>query len=197
LPAPKPHEPPNFSPSVALVDACCIRVSRDRQSLGTTRVLPRGATAPASVRPAAGLGPPDRRRLLVTCWLYERSAPMDGVRRFTGDHPRKEQPNFGLGCAQQVCDTRAAGKAGPQKRDHGRPGRKSASHASQRRVSTASSGASALRPFAGGLSTSSATGDETHFCPVPLPRKTPFGGSLYRTRRNGRSPSLKVHLAAA
>jgi len=73
---------------------------------------------------------------------------------------------------------------------HARAGRrKSASHASQRRVSTASSGASALRPFAGGLSTSSATGDETHFCPVPLPRKTPSGGSMYRTRRNLRSPS--------
>src|ERR1700738_4634572 len=42
--------------------------------------------------------------------------------------------------------------------------RKSASHASQWRVSTAGSGASALRPFAGGLATSSATGDETHFC---------------------------------
>jgi hypothetical protein len=68
-------------------------------------------------------------------------------------------------------------QAGPQKRDHGRAGRKSASHASQRRVSTAGSGASALRPFAGGLSTSSATGDETHFCPIPLPRKTPSGGS--------------------
>jgi len=88
-------------------------------------------------------------------------------------------------------------QAGPQKRDHGRAGRKSASHASQWRVSTAGSGASALRPFAGGLSTSSTSGDETHFCPVPLPRKTPPGGSVYRTRRNGRSPSLKVHLAAA
>jgi hypothetical protein len=59
------------------------------------------------------------------------------------------------------------------------------------------SGASALRPFAGGLSASSASGDETHFCPVPLPRKIPSGGSLYRTRRNLRSPSLKVHVAAA
>ena len=68
---------------------------------------------------------------------------------------------------------------------------------SQWRVSTAGSGASALRPFAGGLATSSATGDETHFCPVPLRRKTPSGGSLYRTRRNVRSPSLKVHVAAA
>jgi hypothetical protein len=52
-------------------------------------------------------------------------------------------------------------------------------------------------PVAGGLSTSSTAGDETHFCPVPLPRKTPSGGSLYWTQRNGRSPSLKVHLAAA
>ena len=48
------------------------------------------------------------------------------------------------------------------------------SHASHWRVSTAGSGASALRPFAGGLSTSSAAGDETHFCPVALPRKTLF-----------------------
>ena len=53
-----------------------------------------------------------------------------------------------------------------------------------------------MRPLAGKLSTSSATGDETHFCPVRLPRKTPSGGSLYRTRRNVRSPSLKVHVAA-
>jgi len=30
-----------------------------------------------------------------------------------------------------------------------------------------------------------------------MPRKTPSGGSLYRTRRSGRSPSLWVHLAAA
>ena len=50
-----------------------------------------------------------------------------------------------------------------------------ASPTGQGRGSTAGSGASALRPFAGGLSTSSATGDETHFCPVPLPRKTPSG----------------------
>jgi len=42
-------------------------------------------------------------------------------------------------------------------------------------VSTAASGASALCPFAGGLATSSATGDETLFCPVPLPRKTESG----------------------
>jgi hypothetical protein len=35
-----------------------------------------------------------------------------------------------------------------------------------------------------------APGDETHFCPAPLPRNTSSGGSLYRTRRNGRSPSL-------
>jgi hypothetical protein len=67
----------------------------------------------------------------------------------------------------------------------------------QQSVSTAGGGASALRPLAGKLSTSSVTGDETHFCPVPLPRKTPSGGSLYRTRRNIRSPSLKVHVAAA
>jgi hypothetical protein len=64
------------------------------------------------------------------------------------------------------------------------------------RVSTAGGGAAVLRPLAGKLSTSSATGDETHFCPVPLPRKTPSGGSLYRTRRNVHSPSLKVHVAA-
>jgi hypothetical protein len=44
---------------------------------------------------------------------------------------------------------------------------------------------------------SSAIGDETHFFPVPLPRKTPSGGCLYRTRRNIRSPSPKVHFAAA
>jgi hypothetical protein len=42
-----------------------------------------------------------------------RKAPRwDGVRRFTGDHPRKERPNFGLCYARQVCDTRAAGRLG-------------------------------------------------------------------------------------
>jgi len=35
------------------------------------------------------------------------------------------------------------------------------------------------------------------FCLVPVPTKTPSGRSLYRTRRNGRSPSLNVHIAAA
>jgi hypothetical protein len=39
-------------------------------------------------------------------------------------------------------------------------------------------------------------GDETHFCSVPLPRKTPSGGCRYRTRRNVRSPSPKIHIAA-
>jgi hypothetical protein len=32
--------------------------------------------------------------------------------------------------------------------------------------------------LAGRLSTSSVTRDETHFCPVRLPRKTPSGGFL-------------------
>jgi hypothetical protein len=46
-------------------------------------VLPRGsATAPASIPPAAGSALPDRRRPLVMCRLYEKSAPRgDGVRR--------------------------------------------------------------------------------------------------------------------
>jgi hypothetical protein len=42
----------------------------------------------------------------------------------------------------------------------------------------AGGGASALRWLAGGLSMSSAIGDETHFCAAPLPRKTPSGGCL-------------------
>jgi hypothetical protein len=41
-----------------------------------------------------------------------------------------------------------------------------------------------------------AIGDETHFCPDPLPTKTPSGGCRYRKRRNVRSPSPKVHIAA-
>jgi hypothetical protein len=49
---------------------------------------------------------------------------------------------------------------------------KSASHPSQQRVAMAGGGASALRWLAGGLSMSSAIGDETHFCAAPLPRKT-------------------------
>ena len=47
--------------------------------------------------------------------------------------------------------------------------------------------------FAGGLPTSSAIDGETHFCPVPLPRKTPSGGSLYRTRRNLRADHAIRH----
>ena len=42
-----------------------------------------------------------------------RKAPRwDGVRRFTGDHPRKERPNFGLCYARQCAQSRAARIAG-------------------------------------------------------------------------------------
>jgi hypothetical protein len=155
------------------------------------------ATAPASIPPAAGSALPDRRRPLVMGRLYEKSAPVGWGTAIYGGSPSKRATKFwALLCPASLRYARSR-QAGPQKRDHERAGRKSASHASQWRVSTAGSGASALRPFAGGLSTSSSSGDETHFCPVPLPRKTPSGGSLYRTRRNLRSPSLKVDVAAA
>src|SRR5215813_7106603 len=81
-------------------------------------------------------------------------------------------------------------QAGEQKRDHGRAGWKSPPQPSQRRISAVGAGASVSWPSAGGTSTSSSTADETHFCPVRMPRKTPSGRSLYRTRRSGRSPSL-------
>src|SRR5439155_37177 len=113
---------------------------------------------------------------------------------YTGDcavAAEQPMPLWALLCPASLRCARSR-QAGPQKRDHRRAGRKSASHPSQWRVSTTGSGASALRPFAGSLSRSSATGDETHFCPVPLPRKTTSGGSLHRARRNVRSPSLKV-----
>ena len=121
-----------------------------------------------------------RRRTVNTAWQSSGQKPASNghiVRSIpitlAGDHPRKGQPNFGFRHAQQVCDTRSR-QAGLQKRDHGRAGRKLASHASQWRVSTAGSGASALRQFAGGLSTSSATGDETHFSPRPAAEKDPL-----------------------
>jgi transposase len=114
-----------------------------------------------------------------------------------GGSPSKRATKFwALLCPASLRYARSR-QAGPQKRDHRRAGRNSASHSSQWRISTAGGGASALRPFAGSLSTSSAAGDETHFCLIPLPRKSPSGGSLYRTRRNVRSPSLKVHVATA
>jgi hypothetical protein len=91
--------------------------------------------------------------ILVTTQSAEGGPRWGWVRRFTGDHRRKKRPNFwALLCPASLRYARSR-QAGPQKRDHERAGRKSASHASQRRVSTAVSGASALRPFAGGLST--------------------------------------------
>jgi len=79
-------------------------------------------------------------------------------------------------------------QAGEQKRDHGRAGRKLLSHSSQRRLS-ACAGVSVSCLLADGISTSSATGDETQFCLAPLPRKSPSGRSLYLTRRKGWSRS--------
>ena len=91
--------------------------------------------------------------ILVTAQSAEGGPRWGWVRRFTGDHRRKKRPNFwALLCPASLRYARSR-QAGQQKRDHERAGRKSASHASQRRVSTAVSGASALRPFAGGLST--------------------------------------------
>ena len=117
-----------------------------------------------------------------------------------GATPRKLNEEGGLACLEQALrvareqqakslESRAVislarlwgeqgRRAGPQKRDHGRAGRKSASQPSQWRVSTASNGASALRPL------------------TIATKATPSGGSLYRTRRNLRSPSVKVQVAA-
>src|SRR5262249_47842771 len=67
-------------------------------------------------------------------------------------------------------------QAGEQKRDHGRAGRKSLSHPSQRRLS-ACAGVSVSRPLAGGISTSSATGDETHFA-LPRSQERPLPAAL-------------------
>src|SRR5215813_10850795 len=80
-------------------------------------------------------------------------------------------------------------QAGEQKRDHGRADWKSPPQPSQRRISAVGAGASVSWPSAGGT-TSSTTGDETHFCLAPLPRKIPSGGCLYLTRRKGWFPSL-------
>jgi hypothetical protein len=51
--------------------------------------------------------------VLWSCAGSTRKAPRwDGVRRFTGDHPRKERPNFGLCYAWQCAQSRAARIAG-------------------------------------------------------------------------------------
>ena len=42
--------------------------------------------------------------------------------------------------------------------------------------------------------TSSATGDETHFCPVPLPRKPPFPAALCTGRGATFFPTAEVFL---
>ena len=135
------------------------------------------------------------RRPLIMCRLYEKSAPVGWGTAIYGGSPSKRATTFwALLCPASLRYARSR-QAGLQKRDHERAGRKSASHASHWRVSTAGSGASALRPFAGGLSTSSATGDETHFCPVPLPEKDPLRRSARaRARVDGGLLSLHSRL---
>jgi hypothetical protein len=138
-------------------------------------VEPRGPTAPASIAPRGG----KQIRYRCSVAFFQRSEPRD----VTGGRSRKWRPIFGLWYPLQIGDEPGSRQVGQQKRDHGRAVRKSAPQPSQRRIPTAGSGASALRLLAGRIFTSAATGDETHFCRVPLRRKTASGGSLYRTRR--------------
>jgi hypothetical protein len=96
---------------------------------------------------------PSQRQSRAAFFPHRRGLVFRGSREcgtaIYGGSPSKERPKLGvLSCPASLRYARSR-QAGPQKRDHGRAGRKSASHASQWRVSTAGSGASALRPFAG------------------------------------------------
>ena len=117
-----------------------------------------------------------------------KDGPMGGYGVY-GEEPSEIVVDFWVFVSRASLRCSRSRQAGEQKRDHLRAGRKSLSHPSQRRLS-ACAGASVSRPLAGGISISSTTGDETHFCLAPLPRKIPSGGSLYLTRRNGWFPSL-------
>ena len=136
------------------------------------RILVRRIVAPPSPEAHAHARDPVRRRRRCT----EKAAQWVGTALY-GEALSEIVADFWVLVSLTSLRCARSRQAGEQKRDHRRAGRKSLSHPSQRRVSSADGGASLSRRSAGGVTTSSATGDETRFCSSAKAMKRVFGGS--------------------